>query len=338
MPLPQWTVLPLRLVLLPFVPLVLVLIGTLGYHFIEGWAFIDALYTSVITLTTIGYGDFYPRTTLGKFFTMALALGGIFTLFYAATEVIRAIVSGEVHAILGRRLMERNLADLKNHLIVCGFGRMGRLVCKEFSSLRIPFVVIERENELLENFQMPHGFALHGDATSDEILKRAGVDRARALITVVASDADNLYITMTARLLNDRLFIVARAEEEHAEQKLTRAGASRVVSPYMIGGFRMAQAVLRPTVVDFIELATRTEHLDLQIEETQISPRSPLVGVTLKDSQLSQKLRIIIVTVKKSNGKMVFNPPAETILEPGDILIALGHRAQLDQLETLANR
>jgi voltage-gated potassium channel len=178
---------------------------------------------------------------------------------------------------------------------------------------------------------------LIGDATHDEILLKAGVKRARALVTVAASDADNLYITMSARLLNDALFIVARAEDEFAETKLLRAGANRVVSPYVIGGVRVAQAVLRPTVVDFIELATRTQHLELQIEETQISPRSLLVGTTLRDSQLRQALGIILVAIKKKTGEMIFNPAPEAVLESGDILISLGHRQQLDQLETLAS-
>src|SRR5262249_5884503 len=166
---------------------------------------------------------------------------------------------------------------------------------------------------------------------------RGGVKKGGAVVTVVASDADNLYITMSARLLNDRLFIVARAETEQAEQKLVRAGANRVVSPYAIGGFRVAQAVLRPTVVDFIELATTAEHMELQMEEAQIAPHSPLAGATLKDSRLRQDRGIIIVAIKKRSGQMGFNPPADAVMEAGDILITLGHREQLDHLDKLAN-
>jgi voltage-gated potassium channel len=184
---------------------------------------------------------------------------------------------------------------------------------------------------------MPHGVALVGDATADEVLKHAGIDRARALVTVMASDAANLYTTMSARLLNAKLFIVARVEASQAEQKLLRAGANRVVSPYQIGGSRVAQAVLRPTVVDFIELATRAEHIELQLEETQIHPKSPLAGNNLKDSRLRSELKIIIVAIKKSAGHMLFNPAPDTLLEAGDILLAIGHKDQLQQLETLAN-
>jgi voltage-gated potassium channel len=189
---------------------------------------------------------------------------------------------------------------------------------------------------LLELFSFEGGIALHGDATSDEILSKVGVERARALVTLVGSDADNLFITMSARLMSDRLFIVARAEDERAEQKLLRAGANRVISPYVIGGSRVAQAVLRPTVVDFIELATRTEHLEIQLEETQIAAASSLAGKRLHESQLRQQFGIIIVAIKTASGRMVFNPPGDAVIEPNDILIVLGNRQQLDQLEKMA--
>src|SRR5262249_54412253 len=273
----------------------------------------------------------------GRLFTIFLALGGIFMLFYVATEAVRLTISGEVQKALGRRRMEQSLSQLQNHLIVCGFGRMGRLMCKEFATEKLPFVVIEREEKLLEAFPFATGIPLAGDATSDEILRQAGVERARGLIAVLPSDADNLFITMSARLLNDKLFIVARAEGELADKNVLRAGASRVVSPYTIGGNRMAMAVLRPAVVDFIELATRTEYLDLQIEETEIGPRSRLAGKSLQDCKVRQELGVIIVAIKKSQGHMVFNPPGDGMMEPGDLLITLGNRQQLDQLEMLAS-
>ena len=328
--------LPRRFLLTLLVPAILLVTGTLGYHLIERWPLFDSLYMTVITLTTIGFMEVHPLSVAGRVFTMCLALGGIFTLLYAATEAIRAVVSGEVQSLLGRQLMERRLAELRNHLIVCGYGRMGRLVCQEFSTHGLPFVIIDKNDESLEDFQMEHGIPLHGDATSDDVLKRAGIERARALVTVVASDAENLYTTMSARLLNEKLFIVARAEEAGSEQKLLRAGANRVVSPYLIGGSRVAQAVLRPTVVDFIELATRTEHFELQIEETRIAPISRLVGTTLRDSPIRRDLGVMIVAIKKPSGKMLFNPAHDATLEAGDILIAIGDRPHLDRLEAIA--
>jgi voltage-gated potassium channel len=327
---------PRRLWWLILLPNLVLLAGTLGYHFIEGWSYFDSLYMTVITLTTVGYKEVHDLSHGGQWFTIFLCLGGVFILFYTATEVIRAVITGEFRDILGRQQMERSLAQLHDHFIVCGYGRMGRLVCQEFSKEGLPFVVIDRGSEALADFSVKHGIPLHGDATSDDVLRRAGIDRARALVTVAASDADNLYITMSARLLNEKLFIVARVEEPGSEQKLTRAGASRVVSPYQIGGTRVAQAVLRPTVVDFIDLATKTEHSHLQIEEAQISPGSPLAGSTINDSRLRQDLGVIIVTIKKTTGEMVFNPGFDTTLETGDILIAMGDREHLDRLEALA--
>ena len=232
--------------------------------------------------------------------------------------------------------MEHHLAKLSNHLVVCGFGRMGGLVCEEFSEARIPFVVIDRDPEVLADFSMPHGIPLVGDATADEVLKQAGVERARGLVTAAASDADNLYIAMSAHFINQDLFIVARAESEGAERKLLRAGANRVISPYSIGGHRVAQAVLRPNAMDFIELATRTAHLELQIEEIKLAATSRLVGATLKDSTIKSALGIIIVAIKRHDGRMLFNPDPETELGISDVLIALGHRQQLDQLEKMA--
>jgi voltage-gated potassium channel len=320
------------------VPVVLLIGGALGYRRIEGWTWIEALYMTITTLTTVGFSEVHPLSPPGRIFTMALMMGGVFTLFYSATEIIRAIVSGEIQGIFGRQRMERMLTDLENHIIVCGYGRMGRLVCDQFSAASLKFVVVDRQEALLEKFAVPHGIALHGDATIDEVLRRAGVMKARALLTLAASDADNLYITMSARLLNEHLFIVARCDDEHAEKKLTRAGASRVILPYVIGGHRVAQAILRPSAMDFIELATRSEHLELQIEETEVKEGSRLAGSTVKDSAIRQELGIIVVAVKKPDGRMLFNPASETTFEPGDLLITLGHRTQLDKLEKQATR
>jgi voltage-gated potassium channel len=319
------------------VPALLLAVGTFGYVWIEHWPVLDALYMVVITLTTVGYGEVHPLSDQGRWFTIFLCLGGVFTLFYAAGETIRFIVSGEIGATLESGRMERKLSEMKDHTVVCGYGRMGKLVCRELTLEKKRYVVIERNSDLLEGFDSPFGVPLHGDASSDEILRKAGVERAKNLVSVLASDADNLYITMSARLISEKLFIVTRAEDEASGEKMQRAGASRVISPYAIGGFQVAQALLRPTVLDFIELATRTEHIELQIEETRLSERSALVGSKLQESGIRKDLNVFVLAIKKTSGKMIYNPPGEEIFEAGDILIALGHKEQLGELHLRAS-
>lgn len=326
-----------RLVLPIVIPLILLGIGTLGFRIIEGseWSWLDAFYMATITLTTVGFLEVHPLSNPGRFFTSIYALFGIFTLFYLATQLVRFVVSGEIRAGLGKRLMEKNLATIHDHMIICGFGRMGQQVAKEFERQDLPYVVIDRDAAAWRRAVRPKGLLVHGDATSDEILKRAGVTRARSLVTVVSSDADNLYITMSARLLNANLQIVARAEDPAAEEKLRRAGANRVVSPYLIGGQRMAQAVLRPTVVDFIDLATRSERAWLQIEEIEILPGSALAGKTLQACHFREQ-QINVVAIRNSQGELLAPPTAQSTIEPGSILIVLGPRTALDELERLA--
>ncbi len=315
---------------------ILIVGGTLGYMIVEKWSFFDSLYMCVITLTTVGYQEVQPLSAEGRAFTMGLLLTGVFSLFYASTAAIRVIVGGELTGQLSRNRMEKKLQSLQDHIIICGYGRMGRLVAQEFSQQSIPFVVIERSASLLADFNAEHGVPLAGDATHDDTLRRAGIDRARTLVTVAASDADNLFITMSARLMSDKVFIVARAEDEGAEKKLMRAGASRVISPYVIGGQRVAQAVLRPSVVDFIELATRSDYMALQIEETEVQPTSSLCGQALRDTGLRQDLGLIVVAIKHADGKMMFNPAPEATIAALDILITLGPKGKQDQLRTLA--
>ncbi|MEW5848652.1 MAG: potassium channel protein [Myxococcota bacterium] len=327
---------PVRLAVAASVPFLLVALGTAGYHFIEGWSLFDSLYMTIITLTTVGFLEVHDLSTAGRAFTMALLSGGVFTMFFFATEVIRAVVSGQLRDYLGRQRMERALGSMKDHFVVCGHGRMGRLVCQELDEQKLPFVTIDRNEAVLATPEWKHGVGLVGDATDDAVLRKAGIDRARAVITVVPSDADNLYITLSARLLSERVFIVARAEDPEAESKLTRAGANRVVAPYVIGGSRVVQAVLRPTVLDFIDLATRTQHMALQMEETLVLDGSRLVRRSLGELQLSKELQVIVVAIKRAAGPMLFNPAAETRIEPGDILITLGARNNLDRLDGLA--
>lgn len=331
-------VLPRRTRRMLLVPLVIMLVGSVGYPLIEGdpWTWFDGLYMTVITLTTLGYSEVHPPLSdPGRAFTMLLALGGIFTLFYFATEIVRSVVTGEVKELLGRERMEDALKHLAGHLIVCGFGRMGKIVCDELERQKRKFVVIDKFPPPTD-WPYYHGLRLQGDATEDEGLRKAGIDRAKALITVVGSDADNLYITLSARLLNPGLLIVARAEEEEAEAKLRKVGANKVISPYLAGGHRAVQAVLRPSVLHFMEMATRPEFLDLQLEEVKVEAGSRLAGVLLGDSRLSRDYGVIVVGVVRPSGEVVYGPQGDVTIEAGATLVAIGQRRQLDKLEALA--
>jgi voltage-gated potassium channel len=266
---------------------------------------------------------------------MGLALSGIFTMFFAASEVLRSWASGELQTLFGRRRQEQAMDRLENHLIVCGYGRMGRLVCREFSAAKVPYVVIDSSEASLAQFELEGGIALHGDATNDDCLRRAGIMRARALVTVVPADADNLFITMSARLLNEKLRIVARAEDDAASNKLLRAGATQVISPYVLGGARVAQAILRPNVHEFIDVTTRSGHLALQLEEVVVSAGSDLDGGRLEGNRLDGMLDVVVVAVKAKDAPMRFNPGHGTI-GAGDTLVMLGARQELDRAERMA--
>jgi voltage-gated potassium channel len=323
------------------IPFVLLFVGMVGYRLIEGptWSWMDALYMAAITLTTVGYGETHPLSQPGRVFTIVYLFTGVFLLFYTATETIRAIVSGEFRVVLGKDRRYRVLLQLQDHIIICGLGRMGRLICQEFERSGTPYVIIDRDVSVFQDQTMKHGIPVHGDSTSDEVLLNAGVKRARALITVLPSDADNLYITLSARVLNESLCIIARAEEEAAEEKLKRVGANQVVAPYVIGGHKVVQAVLRPTVVHFLEQAVvRREEDDFQIEEILVEVGSELCGKSLRECQLHQRLGIMVLSIKGPEGKMLYNPQGDAVIEGGNVLIAVGQRAKLRELERIVRK
>ena len=309
------------------VPTLLLVVGTIGYRLLgEGWTWLDALYMTVITLTTVGFGEVRELTPEGRVFTVALCLVGVFTVFYAVGEAIRVIVSGELRDRVGRQRMAQEMAALEGHQIVCGFGRTGHQVCETLSRQGIPFVVIDRDAGSLEGFDMEHGLPLAGDAGSDSVLRSAGVERARALITVLSSDPDNLFIVLSAKLLNPELRVVSRASDEAGEQKLIRAGADHVVSPHTIGGRRMAQAVLRPTVVEFLDLTTASPLSGYQLEEFAIPEGHDLASKTLAESGLHHEFGAMVMALREPDGKMLTNPHGQTRLAAGSVLVILGTR------------
>jgi voltage-gated potassium channel len=313
----------------------LVSLGTAGYMTIEGWRFLDSLYMTIITLATVGFKEAYPLSDVGKIFTILLIIFGVSVIGYIVGSLAQIMFEGQFQRLVGRKKVEKRIEALRDHYIVCGFGRIGALICREFAAKPLPFVVIEKSPELLAKLEEDRYLFLHGDATDDEILLKAGIKKAKGLISVVASDSENVYITLTARGLNPDLYILARAGEEGSEIKLKRAGASKVVSPYLIGGSRMAQAVLRPNVVDFIEIATGREHLELQMEEIQIPADSAFVGQNLVSAGFRKETGAMIIGIKKVSGKMVFNPESHTRIEGNDTLIVLGEPSAIRKLEDL---
>jgi voltage-gated potassium channel len=313
---------------------VLLVGGSLGFVWLQGWNFFDALYMTVTTLTTVGYGEIHPLDHVGRIYNMVLILAGMGVLFYIIGGLVRVVIEGEIHAALGKRKVFKHIKRLKNHYIICGFGRIGEIIARQLRDRGLSLVVIENDPALISHLEESGYYSIAGDATREEVLLEAGIERARGLIAVVSSDASNVYIVLTARSLNPKLFIVARAEESGAEQKMLRAGADKVESPYEMGGQKMAQTIMRPTVVTFMELAMK-EGVDWSMEEVAVGQSSPLLGVPLKDSGIRQKLDLILVAIKRADGEMLFNPSHETPILAGDTLIALGLRKNLEALEEM---
>ncbi len=323
-----------KLLFLMAILMALLFMGSLGFVWLEGWNYFDALYMTVATLTTLGGGEAQPLSKLGRVYTMALLLAGMGVLLYIVTSLARVVVEGEIKAALGRRKLVKLIKGLKDHYIICGFGRIGEIIARQLKDRGIPVVIIENKPENLSRLEESSYYVVAGDATREEVLQEAGIDRARGLVAVVGSDADNVYIVLTARSLKPGLYIVARAEESRAEKKLLQAGADRVESPYEMGGRKMAHAILRPTVTTFMELAM-TEGVEWSMEEVLVGEGSALAGVALKDSGIRQKLDLILVAIKRADGEMLFNPTLETPIQAGDTLIALGMRKNLERLEEM---
>jgi voltage-gated potassium channel len=312
----------------------LLVLGSLGFVWLEGWNFFDALYMTVTTLTTVGYGEIHPLDRIGRTYNMVLILAGMGVLFYILGSLARVLVEGELHAVLGRRKLIKHIKRLKNHYLICGFGRIGEVIARHLQDRGLSLIVIENDPALLAHLEASGYYFISGDATREEVLLEAGIERAKGLVSVVSTDADNVYVVLTARSLNPNLFIVARAEEFGSEQKMLRAGADKVESPYQMGGQKMAQTIMRPTVVTFMELAMK-DGVEWTMEEIVVGQDSPLQGVPLADSGIRQKLNLILVAIKRADGEMLFNPSHETPILAGDTLIALGLRKNLDALEAM---
>lgn len=323
-----------KLILAAVLIFLVITFGTVGYMSIEEWGFLDSIYMTVITLTTVGYEETHRLSTSGRIFTIILAITGVGTVLYTLGIGAQFVLEGEIQQIFGRKRLEKKLEALKDHYIICGYGRMGRIIAKELQTKYLNIVVIEKYREALNGTE--DFLVIEGDSTKDDILRRAGIERARCLISLLPTDAENLFIVLSAREISPNLLIVARAGEEGSEHKLLRAGADKAVSPYYIGGIRIAQTVLKPAVTDFLEFATRSGNIELQLEEMPIREGSKLAGLTLDKCGIGRELGVIIVAIKLTTGEMRFNPTSRTEIQAGDTLIAVGEISKLKELETMA--
>ena len=314
-----------KIIIIGVIFVVLLLIGTFGYMVFENTGFWMGLYLTIITVFTVGYGDIVPVHDSGRIFTVFLVITSVSFVFYVFSKITETMIEGELRGLYKRRKMHRQISRLKEHYIICGFGRIGKEIFRILQEYKRPFVVIEKDPVEIKNLEELQYLHLQGDASDDEVLLGAGIGQARGLVSVVASDADNLYITLTARGLSPQMFIMARSSGTAGAQiKLKRAGATRVISPYSIGARRMAHLIVRPTVTDFIDLTMRAGELDLIMEELLVSPDSRLKGKNLINSEIRKKYDVIVVAIKRQDGSMLFNPRPDTIILAGDILIVLG--------------
>jgi voltage-gated potassium channel len=313
----------------------IITIGTGGYLLFEDMSFFEAFYMTIITISTVGFSEIKPLTQMGRIITVIIIFLGITVGTYTIGLLVRVLVEGELRKILGRRKVQKQVSGLKNHFIICGFGRIGRIICEDLYADNIDFVVIEHNPSAIEHLVRLKYLYLEMDATSDEALLAAGILQARGIVTAVRSDANNVFITLSAKSLSPDIFILSRASDIKNEGKLKRAGATRVVSPYLIGGRRMAQVLKRPTVVDFIDIATMGNQLGLIMEEARVGPNSGLIGKNLINSNLRKDFGTIIVAIKKSSGEMIFNPEPSEKLEFDDVIVVLGKKEKLKRLNDI---
>lgn len=315
----------------------LVLIAAVAfYRLVEHYSLLDAIFMTVITVSTVGYGEPKPLSPAGQIFTSALILGALGVMTIALWHAAELVVGQQLLDFWGRRRRMRAIEQLRDHHIVCGYGRMGQEIVRQLLGHRAELVVIEREPELLARLQEAGILFVAGNATDDAALLRAGIERAKSLVAVTSTDEDNLFLTLSARVLNPDLYIVARCASPGAHDKFIRAGADRVVSPYVTGGRQMAAALLRPVLVDFMDLLLRAEETDLDIAEVTVTTRAPFAGIALARASIREQCGAGIIAIRGPDGRFHTNPSPDYVLQPGDVLIALGPPLQLSCLEQMA--
>ena len=312
-----------------------IVFGTVGFHLIERWTLADSLYVTVQTLTTVGYGDIPPHTATGRAFAVVVMLIGVAGVALFVSTIVQSVVQSELISTFGQRRLSKKMSKLRDHYIICGSGRVGSHLVRDLQSANESFVVIENDQQRAAEFSQRGVNVIVGDATLEESLRDVGVEHARGLAACLPNDADNVYVVLTARDLNPNLRIVARAAEEQAEAKLIRAGANHVIAPTIIGGHRMAVALTKPAVSEFMDSITANE-LGLGFEQVEVEAASSLIGQELRATPIRSELDVVIVSIRRQSGEVFFNPSADSLIEAGDILIAIGRSESLTKLNQLA--
>jgi voltage-gated potassium channel len=311
------------------------LIGAIGFTVVADYPPFDAFYMALTTMTTVGYMEVHPLTRAGRIFNSFLIIFGVSTLFIAIGAMTQSIIEMELGDVLGKRRTKRMIDKLKDHFIICGFGRVGRGAAAELQRAGVPFVVVDINAERIERAMLAGMLAVTADSTHDDTLRQVGIERARGLVAALATDADNLFVLLSAKGLNPRIFVATRAAEEGAEEKMRRAGADAVFAPYSIAGHRLAQSLLRPHVMQFLDFTTNSLGLDVLIEQVRVAEHSEVVSKTIQEMQIRRATGVIVMAIRKRSGEMVFNPPADTAIQGGDVLIAMGKQESLHTLEHL---
>ena len=311
--------------------------GVAGFMLIEGWGFLDALYMTVLTISTVGYREVQPLSPVGTVFDIILIVFGVSAFLYIISSIGEYIVAGHLAGALGRRKMKKSIDTLKDHYIVCGYGRVGRQVARELKGEGVDFVVIDNSPDAIKLCKADELLYIEGNAAEDEVLKEAGIERAKGLVTATDSDADNVYVTLSAKSIRNDLLVVARSVSTDTEHKLLRAGADRVSSPYSIGGSRLASLLLRPTVIEFLDVVMHSSDVELFMEEITVREGSSLLGKTLAEGRGKCSGGVNILAVKKrGEKKKMARHSGETLIENWDRLVALGTKGQLKELEELS--
>jgi len=327
---------PNRFILAFVTFLALILVGTSGYHWLEGMSIVDALYMTVITISTVGFGEVRALSPTGRMFTITLILGGGGLAAFSVTVAVDFIMSGQWRVYWNTRRRFRMLSELSEHVIVCGFGRVGRHVAEELAADHVPFIVIDTDEDRVAHAQKRGYLTIIGNAANETLLQKVGIERARAMVAAVDSDAENVFITLTARSLNPNIYIIARANYEDSEPKLISAGANRTMMPYHISGKRIVTMLVRPSVADFLDEVVHAGGLELFLEEVHVQPGSALAGKTISEAQVRNQIGVTVLACRTQAGEFDTRIGPETTLQPGGLLIVLGTREQLRDMIRLA--